>query len=108
MVQKKCGYCHSKASLMCTKCRSVYYCSSDHQKSHWKAHKKNCTLPNYTDTIQELETSISSLSIQEALASLEAAKKEIKRIEAFRELAANEYHNAKKSLEETEKYVIII
>ena len=32
----------AKNLLKCTGCRKVYYCSHEHQKSHWKAHKYVC------------------------------------------------------------------
>ena len=32
----------AKNLLKCTGCRKVYYCSREHQKSHWKAHKYVC------------------------------------------------------------------
>ena len=41
-----CGYpgCDSKAPLRCSSCKRIWYCSKDHQKAHWKAHKKHCKL----------------------------------------------------------------
>lgn len=26
----------------CGRCRNAYYCSLEHQKEHWKTHKKEC------------------------------------------------------------------
>lgn len=37
-----CGLCGVPASLKCSKCRCVYYCSVEHQKADWKSHKKVC------------------------------------------------------------------
>ncbi|XP_068232451.1 SET domain-containing protein SmydA-8-like [Palaemon carinicauda] len=37
-----CGTCQGPASLKCTACGNVYYCSKEHQKKHWKIHKKEC------------------------------------------------------------------
>ena len=39
-----CCYCcnHSNHTKLCSKCRSVYYCSKECQKNHWKVHKKYC------------------------------------------------------------------
>eukprot|EP01033_Poteriospumella_lacustris_P024738 gene24738-gene21409 len=34
--------CGSEASLRCSKCKSVYYCSESHQRQHWKVHKLCC------------------------------------------------------------------
>ncbi|KAK7072642.1 hypothetical protein SK128_012619 [Halocaridina rubra] len=38
----RCGSCGAKATLKCTACGTVYYCSKEHQKKHWKVHKKEC------------------------------------------------------------------
>ena len=32
----------SKQLHACSSCRSVYYCSREHQEAHWKEHKKLC------------------------------------------------------------------
>jgi len=37
-----CPVCHQKAEKVCSGCHSVWYCSSNHQKDHWKSHKKTC------------------------------------------------------------------
>lgn len=34
--------CGIEASLRCSKCKSVYYCSELHQRQHWKVHKLCC------------------------------------------------------------------
>ena len=34
--------CTSPAPYMCSKCRSAYYCSEDHQMTDWKRHKPEC------------------------------------------------------------------
>ena len=39
-----CASCGVKKStlLKCSRCKSVFYCSKECQKSHWKAHKQDC------------------------------------------------------------------
>ena len=34
---------HAKEFQKCSGCRSVFYCSREHQQAHWKAHKADCT-----------------------------------------------------------------
>ena len=34
--------CAAAATQRCAVCEVVYYCSVEHQQSHWKAHQKNC------------------------------------------------------------------
>jgi len=38
-----CELCGSRETLMrCSRCRQVWYCGKEHQKSHWKKHKLIC------------------------------------------------------------------
>ncbi|XP_071438993.1 SET domain-containing protein SmydA-8-like [Hetaerina americana] len=37
-----CVVCSGPTSLRCSGCRSVFYCSRDHQKLHWSTHKGEC------------------------------------------------------------------
>ncbi|KAK4873948.1 hypothetical protein RN001_013308 [Aquatica leii] len=37
-----CEVCHSPASQKCAGCHNVFYCNKEHQKEHWKSHKKQC------------------------------------------------------------------
>lgn len=30
--------------MRCAACKAVYYCSADHQKENWKAHKAACKM----------------------------------------------------------------
>lgn len=40
---KSCNKCGKMINLkLCSRCRSVFYCSVDCQRSDWKLHKKNC------------------------------------------------------------------
>jgi tetratricopeptide (TPR) repeat protein len=43
----QCGLpgCTKPAPLKCSRCKEVRYCSKEHQKSHWKLHKKLCVPP---------------------------------------------------------------
>ena len=34
--------CFNRASGQCKRCKKVYYCSGEHLKQDWKAHKKVC------------------------------------------------------------------
>ncbi|MFH1831751.1 MAG: zinc finger MYND domain-containing protein [bacterium] len=43
--EHKCLFCHELASLQCSQCKSVYYCSKKCQKQHWKTHKLVCKEP---------------------------------------------------------------
>ncbi|XP_071447309.1 egl nine homolog 1 [Hetaerina americana] len=39
----RCEQCGQESNLLrCSRCRTVYYCSKDHQKKHWKKHKSIC------------------------------------------------------------------
>jgi hypothetical protein len=37
-----CAVCDLISDDVCGGCNSVFYCSSDHQRQHWKTHKKSC------------------------------------------------------------------
>ena len=42
---KYCNYpeCKAVSTQRCSRCKKVYYCSVDHQKENWKAHKIQCS-----------------------------------------------------------------
>jgi hypothetical protein len=41
--KKECEVCHKKGELkVCSRCRIVYYCSAECQKTAWKVHKNVC------------------------------------------------------------------
>eukprot|EP01084_Bolivina_argentea_P304320 525520_1 len=44
-VENECPSCHQLASLRCSRCRKVCYCSVKCQKIDWKLHKKLCKKP---------------------------------------------------------------
>ena len=48
---RSCGLdnCDKEGSLMCSSCKSKYYCCREHQKAHWKYHKYSCTSNKSTD-----------------------------------------------------------
>ena len=37
--------CPNFANKRCSRCKSVYYCSVEHQKEHWVNHKSLCIIP---------------------------------------------------------------
>lgn len=43
-VFHNCEVCGKYTKQTCSKCKRVYYCGSDCQKSHWSEHKKTCTV----------------------------------------------------------------
>lgn len=45
-----------KASNVCSKCKSVWYCGREHQKLHWKEHKKVCSAERSTTSTNTLDT----------------------------------------------------
>lgn len=51
VLQKVCVVCDKvKGKLMCCgKCQSRYFCSRECQKTDWKTHKKECTVPAGND-----------------------------------------------------------
>jgi putative hemolysin len=45
-IGKKCAYCGKdggqKKLSKCSDCKSIYYCTVEHQRKHWKAHRPEC------------------------------------------------------------------
>lgn len=41
--QKLCAVCNKPSILLCSRCRTIYYCSQDCQRSDWREHKPNCS-----------------------------------------------------------------
>jgi len=40
----QCAVCNEPAPKRCVQCKSIWYCSREHQVSHWKGHKKQCKM----------------------------------------------------------------
>ncbi|TFK47025.1 hypothetical protein OE88DRAFT_1666851 [Heliocybe sulcata] len=41
-VWKKCAVCEKRTDNKCAKCKMIFYCSRECQKSQWKKHKPHC------------------------------------------------------------------
>ena len=52
VLRQTCSHngCNKSATKSCAKCRSVFYCSRDCQKNHFKIHKRDC---NKLDTARK-------------------------------------------------------
>eukprot|EP01035_Chromulina_nebulosa_P036741 gene36741-49535_t len=48
-------------SLRCSQCKTVFYCSPEHQKFHWKIHKTVCAAPNSSKNIMNSKNSNSTI-----------------------------------------------
>ncbi|CAG7634371.1 unnamed protein product [Allacma fusca] len=42
-MESKCEVCSKPAHQKCAGCLAVFYCSSTHQKEHWKSHQRSCS-----------------------------------------------------------------
>ncbi|KZV72437.1 hypothetical protein PENSPDRAFT_733503 [Peniophora sp. CONT] len=40
--EMKCTSCNAPTSRVCARCKHTLYCSSEHQKKHWKQHRQAC------------------------------------------------------------------
>ena len=38
----RCPVCNKESTKICSRCKSVWYCSVDHQHQDWKRHKPTC------------------------------------------------------------------
>jgi hypothetical protein len=38
----RCALCQEAATKRCSRCKTVWYCSTEHQRTDWKNHKKEC------------------------------------------------------------------
>lgn len=73
LTNKFCELCGQFENLMlCSRCKCTWYCSKEHQRNHWKDHKKLCSSPNQKpQTIQQTngssahELNINKLSTSE-------------------------------------------
>lgn len=48
-----CAVCQIPATMKCSSCASISYCSKDCQKQHWKLHKVHCPLLKNAGLISE-------------------------------------------------------
>ena len=52
-----CAICQKPASSCCAKCKTVYYCTREHQKEDWFSHKTTCgqAIPKVAITKEEVK-----------------------------------------------------
>lgn len=72
-VVPQCAICGTAQKLLrCAKCKTVYYCSTDHQHADWPSHKKECrTLAkqrNNNNRLQQLTNGCSAINISSPIA----------------------------------------
>lgn len=56
LLMGPCAVCQADAVQCCSKCKSAYYCSRQHQKDDWKRHKGQC-LPYKASPLRSLPRS---------------------------------------------------
>lgn len=62
VVRAWCAVCNQQTHRRCSRCLSIYYCNTEHQRQDWKRHRTECTptVPKQEskkDKIQESSTS---------------------------------------------------
>uniref|UniRef100_A0A224XSA2 hypoxia-inducible factor-proline dioxygenase n=1 Tax=Panstrongylus lignarius TaxID=156445 RepID=A0A224XSA2_9HEMI len=59
----QCAQCGQKNNLLiCSRCRSVYYCSKEHQSKDWEKHKPNCASLATNKSEKQKKTSVNEES----------------------------------------------
>mmetsp|Transcript_37145 Transcript_37145/g.72954 ORF Transcript_37145/g.72954 Transcript_37145/m.72954 type:complete len:309 (-) Transcript_37145:206-1132(-) len=48
-----CAVCGAAGAKKCSRCKSTFYCSVEHQKTHWKEHKKLCAQRRQPSPLQQ-------------------------------------------------------
>lgn len=99
-----CAVCESEALLRCGGCKIVFYCSKEHQKQHWRLHKKLCkelvanetklriTMENLANVRKELEGA--SKNAEEARNKAELASQNVQMLFNEKEEAEKEMGKA--------------
>lgn len=58
-MDRVCAFCEAKPKtlplLQCSRCKKVIYCNRDHQRSHWKVHKKVCFPPGEQKVLEAMK-----------------------------------------------------
>ena len=58
MPPKLCAVCGQRGAQTCSRCKSINYCSREHQRSHWKFHKLHCGVEASTSCMTDFATLI--------------------------------------------------
>lgn len=97
--QPRCLVCSLPAPLKCSRCRSAHYCSAEHQRQHWKLHKRACSraAPSASAAgaaMRELQAGVATSEIEGARRDLQAAREEVARLRREAEAAARTLDDA--------------
>ena len=68
---RKCAVCGSTGKVLkCGRCKSIYYCSREHQASHWSSHKITCSPPS-SKPVQSIKSNQGELAKPTHVGSIE-------------------------------------
>lgn len=103
--RKLCAACGCLAPLACSRCKSINYCSSSHQRAHWKQHKPSCATGQSaqpTTPLSEIEFPLYEIVMERESTSEPAVKDEQACLAEYEELSAKGQTGELRDVTETE------